>query len=294
MVELEISDADAARMSGGAVTAAPVAQPVPVLTADPELAIADKVAPRVAEAQALVVVNQAGLDAVGERLAVNKALQAEVGEAWDKPIKDAHKLHADLIAKRKKYLDPLLAEESILKRVGTAYVVEQRRLADDRARVEREAREAEERRLFAEAEVRRQVEEARANELLAQEHAEQVERDLLAAEQAGAGQDVIDALVNSPAPEPVVIQMEVPELPPVPKAAPAVAMPKGFSVRETFHAEVTNLALLCRAISEGKVPANYVTANMTALNARARADKRGMDVPGVKAVPDNSATQRRV
>ena len=58
----------------------------------------------------------------------------------------------------------------------------------------------------------------------------------------------------------------------------------GISMRDNWSCEVNDLKALCKAIGAGKVPANYVLPNETALNARARADKTTMMLPGCKAV----------
>lgn len=58
----------------------------------------------------------------------------------------------------------------------------------------------------------------------------------------------------------------------------------GISMRDNWSCEITDIKALCKAIGAGKVPTNYVLPNETALNARARADKGTMVLPGCKAV----------
>jgi hypothetical protein len=261
-----------------------------VLT-DPAKEIENKVAPRVAEARILVVIDQATLDAVGDRLSINKALQKEAADIFDPVIASSHEAHKRALAAKKKVTDPLTQEESILKLAAQTYVIEERRKAEERERIERLAREAEERRLLADAEEARRAEEARINAELEREHAEEVERALNALP-ADTPQEIVEALCNSPAPAPVSIPLDIPVLAPAIRQEPAVVLPKGMTVSKKYKAEVTSIALLCRAVAEGKVPASYVEANMTALNARARADKAGMSVPGVRAVEDFQTGQR--
>lgn len=283
--DLGVSAADA-----GVVVANPLSLPA---IEDPAKIIADKVAPRVAEAQALQVVDQSSLDLVGERLNINKELQAQAGEIFDPVISAAHDAHKKAIAAKKKVTDPLTSEESILKLAATNYVVAESRKQEERERVARIEREAEERRLLAVAEEERKAEEDRINALIVREHEETVEAAVAEAESAGASAELIEAICNAPAPEPVRVQMEVPVIQQAPKAAPAVILPKGLSISKRYKAEVTSMALLCRAIAEGKIPAAYVEPNMTKLNARARADELGLNIPGVKAVEDHVASQRR-
>ncbi len=297
--DLLITDEDARRLSGGAMTAAPqkpaphtgpAAGNEPPASSDPETAIALKVAPRVAEAQLIKVVDQPTLNIVGERLAANKALQKEAAEVFDPVIQAAHEAHKKAIAAKKKITDPLTQEEAILKGAAQVYVLEQQRLASEREREERQRREAEERRLLLQAEEDRKRRQEEINAQLEKEHAEEVERALENLP-ADTPQEVIQAICESPAPEPVIIPLEIPELAPVVPVS-TVQMPKGMSITKRYKAEVTSLALLCRAVAEGKVPSSYVTANMSALNTRANADKLEFSVPGVRAVPDSTMSQR--
>ncbi len=280
--ELLITDAD---MPASAVPPTP-----PV---DPAVAIENKVAPRVAEARLLKVIDQVTLNAVAERLAINKALQKEAGEIFDPVIAAAHDAHKKAIAGKKKVTDPLTQEEGILKLVCNTYLSEQERIERARLEQERLAREAEERRLLAEAEETRKRLEQETNERIQREHAEEVERVAQELEASGASAQEVYEVLETPAPAPVSIPLDIPVLPVAPvRQAPAIVTPKGMARRVTFKAEITNLTLLCRAIGEGKVPASYVDANMTKLNQRVRADEGKIDIPGVRAVEDSSISSR--
>ena len=263
----------------------------PIEHPDPATEIENKVAPRVAEAALIKVVDQATLNAVGDRLAVNKALQKEAIAVF-KPIKqkmDAAK--QEVLDQEKRVMGPLQQEERLLKLASDTFLAEQERIERARQEQLRIAREAEERRLLAQAEMEAKQREAEADAILQAEHEQEIERALESLP-ADTPREVIEAICNAPAPEPVHIAIDVPILPPIPKEAPAILLPKGMSRRKTYRAEVVNLTLLCRAIAEGKAPTSYVTANMTALNARARADELSMAVPGVKAVEDTGIGQR--
>jgi hypothetical protein len=66
---------------------------------------------------------------------------------------------------------------------------------------------------------------------------------------------------------------------------PAVA---GVSRRETWHAEVTDLRALVRAIADGTVPLAAIEANQRFLNIQARALRSELRYPGVRAVTERS------
>lgn len=292
--ELLITDADIP-----ASTVPPT--PVPAaMSVDPAVAIENKVAPRVAEASLMKVVDQISLNAVAERLAINKALQKEAFGVF-KPIKD--KMNAakqEVLDQEKRVMEPLQQEEKILKLVSDTFLAEQERIERARQERERVAREAEERRLLAEAETARVAAEKEINERLQREHEEEVERQVAAAEanlETGSWPEnvaeEVAAIIATPAPERVSIPLDIPVMPvAAPRQEPAIVIPVGMARRKTFKAEVVNITLLCRAIAEGKVPASYVDANMTKLNQRVRADEGKIDIPGVRAVEDSSISSR--
>lgn len=261
-----------------------------------EADIEKKIAPRVAEAKLLKVTDQNTLDAIGERLVVNKSLQAEVCDAWDKSIKDAHLLHTGLIAKKKKYLDPLVQEESILKSLSRDYMVERKRIEDaaeaQRAR-EQQAREREAARI---AEEERQATQAEINARLAREHEEEQERYLNSLPPDTPTEEVV-AICDEPAPV-VELPLEIPAVAPLPTVQRTVA-PKGMSMSTKYKAVLdptlgpeAALKMLCKAVVDGKVISEAVLPNMPYLNKRASADKDKLNIPGVKSVPDTGITQR--
>lgn len=67
---------------------------------------------------------------------------------------------------------------------------------------------------------------------------------------------------------------------------------RGVSTRENWKAEVKDMKALCKAIGAGKVPVNYVLPNESVLNARARADKTTLNIPGVVAYNDTVVSGR--
>jgi hypothetical protein len=60
-------------------------------------------------------------------------------------------------------------------------------------------------------------------------------------------------------------------------------------VKEYWHAEVYDLRTLCKAIGEGKCPESYAEANMSVLNTQARALKKEMNIPGVRAISESKS-----
>lgn len=101
--------------------------------------------------------------------------------------------------------------------------------------------------------------------------AEEEERLRIAtmAEESGATEEQVNEIVNAP----------------VVAVAPPVAMTyqkaSGMSTRENWKARVTDMKKLCAAIGKGQVPITYVLPNESVLNARAKADRNTLNIPGV-------------
>lgn len=253
---------------------------------DPTQEIQNKVAPRVAEARLLKVVDQATLDLVGERLAINKALQKEAISVF-KPIKqkiDATK--AEVLSQEKKVMEPLQLEETLLKGAVKVFEDEQKAIAAERARIQRIADEAEERRLFAIAESEAKERTRLENERIRREHEAEVER-AFESMPADTPDEVLEEIANTPAPVPIRIEPEIPILQRT-LAAPLYSLPKGLSSRRLCKAEITSIATLCGAIAKGLVPSTCVKGDMKVLTDLV---KNGVQVPGVKAVEDTSYAQ---
>jgi hypothetical protein len=103
--------------------------------------------------------------------------------------------------------------------------------------------------------------------------AEEEERLRLAtmAEESGATAEEVNAIVDTPV---------TAVAPPV---APTYQKASGIGTRENWKAKVTDLKKLCAAIAKGTVPITYVLPNESVLNARAKADKSTLNIPGVVA-----------
>lgn len=121
-------------------------------------------------------------------------------------------------------------------------------------------------------EEKRKKEQARLDELARKKEERLQER---AAEQREQGHEE-----RAEALEETATQVVAREAAPVTKAA-------GVHARVTWSAEVMDIQALIRACAEGKTPyegADLLVADMTVLNALARAQKDKLDIPGVKAV----------
>jgi hypothetical protein len=64
------------------------------------------------------------------------------------------------------------------------------------------------------------------------------------------------------------------------------------SYTKRWSAQVTDIKALCLAVAEGRVPVEYVTANMPVLNRMAVSSKDALNIPGIKAVSQISASVR--
>lgn len=126
-------------------------------------------------------------------------------------------------------------------------------------------------------EQRRREEEETARE------AQRLEQERLAAqaEEAAADGNEVKATVLQEMAEDVPLQTAAP----VERAA-------GTSVRQVWHAEVTDKRALIQAVLLGKVSLDAVDANMPFLNQLARERKDAFDVPGAKAVMEEQMAVR--
>jgi len=75
--------------------------------------------------------------------------------------------------------------------------------------------------------------------------------------------------------------------------APEVEV-KGVHMVTRWHAEVTDIKALCKAVGSGKQPINLVQADMKVLNKLATALQANMNIPGVRALSTNSVSSRSV
>lgn len=100
-------------------------------------------------------------------------------------------------------------------------------------------------------------------------------RAAIVAEEAGATEAEVSAIVDTP----VAVVAE--------RVTPAYERTSGISRRENWKAKVTDLHALVKAAAKDKSLLAYLQANESALNARAKADRQTLNIPGV--VPYNDA-----
>lgn len=149
--------------------------------------------------------------------------------------------------------EQLAAAEGVLKGAMISFTREQERIRLEAEQVAREAAEKEAERL------RRQAEKARAKGK--DEKAEDLEE-----------------------------RAETMPVPIVPSSTPAVS---GVAFRTTWHAEVYDPKALVTACAEGLAPLALLQPNMTVLHQQARSLKKELNIPGVRAVPDEGVAARR-
>jgi hypothetical protein len=117
----------------------------------------------------------------------------------------------------------------------------------------------------------RQELQRKAEEEARQREEEERLRAATLAEETGASKEEVEAIVNTPA---VVV---------APPVQPTYQKASGVSSRENWKAKVTDMKKLCAAIGKGLVPVTYVLPNESVLNARAKADRQTLNIPGVAA-----------
>lgn len=208
-------------------------------------AVAEKALAFPDQARALRIVNAGTYQAACEFLKGIKALRQEIADTFQPHITRAHESHKALLKEKADAEAPLADAERIAKAALVTYDTEQER----QARIEQQ-------RLQAEA--RRQEEERRL-------------ADAVALESAG---DVVEAeaLIAAPIEVPVIA------------VAPTTPKVSGISYRETWGAEVVDLAALVAYVAAHPQFAALLLPNMPALNGQARSLKGQLQIPGVKAV----------
>lgn len=197
-----------------------------------------------------------------------KGLRADI-QRWFQPhLEAAMETKRKAEAARKALADecarmeqPLVVAEDAIKRTLLAW-----------ERQQEEARQAEERRLQAEA-------QARA-EALTLNAAAQMERDAIAAGDAGMLAEAHDIL-EQPIDAPVV------------SVKPMTPKVQGVVYRDNWKAHPTiDVKALAAAVASGAAPVTFLTPNTTAINTFARATQGSQAVPGVRFFNDRQIAAR--
>lgn len=214
------------------------------MTAQEEL---ESVVPALASrAQSLVVCNQATYDEAAKIiLELLTPREKEIDNVLGKAKEEAFELYKKASARYNEFMNPVVDAKKVLKQKCAAWEQEQKRI-----------QEQEQRRLDEEA--RRLEQEQRAT-LAVQ------------AEEAGASKKEVNAILDAP---PVVTAVQ---------AAPVFQKATGLRTREIWSASVTNKVALVKHVAKNPALIHLVDANMSTLNAMARAQKQLLNIPGVEA-----------
>jgi hypothetical protein len=202
----------------------------------------------VEKAQSILVVDQRTHDDAAELHIAIRELRKKVDEHYDPLIKQAFATHRAAIAAKDTVDKPLEQAQRIIKPKVIAFEQDQERI---RRELERTAQE----------EARRREEEARL--ALA-----------VQAEEMQAAPEVVEEILSRPMPTIA------------PTVAPIYQKTKGFTSRENWSAEVTDIKALCRAVADRTASENLVMGNGPALNQMARAMKQSFNVPGCRVVKE--------
>ena len=126
-----------------------------------------------------------------------------------------------------------------------------------------------------------EAETARAREKAAADAGSVMQQQMIeAARQSGASEEVLASLGA----------MEI--LVPIADEE-SFARPKGYSTRDQFEVEVTDILLLAKAVVAGRVQKEVLQANMKLLAAMAKASNGDLEIPGVRITKKLSVAGRR-
>ena len=153
-----------------------------------------------------------------------------------------------VVAKEKAFLDPLSAAERTIKQKVVTFEGEAQRKRDEDARLAQAQ---------AEAKARKEREDLEKRAEKARESGKIERAEALKAQ----AEEVVAQPVFTP-PEPVKVA--------------------GTAFKKTWVAEVTDLPMLLKSISEGRAPLGIISINQSALNAYAKGTKGTMTVLGLK------------
>jgi hypothetical protein len=126
-----------------------------------------------------------------------------------------------------------------------------------------------------------EAEAARAREQAAAEAGSVMQQQMIdAARQSGASEEVLTSLG--------AMQVLVPVA-----ESESFGRPKGYSTRDQFEVEVTDILLLAKAVVAGGVQKEVLQANMKLLAAMAKASNGDLEIPGVRVTKKLSVAGRR-
>jgi hypothetical protein len=119
-------------------------------------------------------------------------------------------------------------------------------------------------------------------------------RQQAAAEASSAmQQEMIEAARQSGAPDEVLASLGAMEILVPVVETESFARPKGYSTRDHFDIEVTDILLLARAVVAGSIQKEVLQANTKLLAAMAKASNGDLQIPGVRITKKVNVTGRR-
>jgi len=198
-----------------------------------------------AVAKTLTICDLATEQAAGDALNRIGDLKKKIAQDFGPSISAAHNAHRMILAQQRAHLDKLVEPERILRAGLTKWLTEKRRRHEAAERIAREVREV------AEAEARRQAEEAQLKTAL--------EVEVI------AGSEVAEKFLDE---VPVVTAPLVADVP-VEREATA----EGIGGVEQWHWEVEDAE---------KIPREYLVPDEKAIGAMVRARKGAASIPGVR------------
>jgi uncharacterized protein YdiU (UPF0061 family) len=177
-----------------------------------------------------------------------KSREKKVEQFFSEMKQTTYDAWKSVVAKEKAFLDPLATAERTIKNKVVSFENEAQKKRDEEARIAQAKADAIARK------------EREALEEKARKAAEKGNT-----EKAEALREQAETVVAQPVfsnPEPV--------------------QAKGTAFKKTWIAEVTDLPMLLKSISEGRAPLGIISINQSALNAYAKGTKGTMQVPGLK------------
>lgn len=205
----------------------------------------------------LKIVDQSSYDGAVMLMRAAQGLRDEA-EAHHRPmISAAHKSHQAACAGLKRIDEPLSTAFTTIKSKIAKWDNDQRLIEAERLRT-----------IQAAEDLRR---------------AEEFERELEAAEAAGAPPEEVQMLIEEAERAPVI----------VPTMPASYTRAKGVSVKPKYSAEVTNMRMFIDAVVKNPQYLSLLQVNQTAIDKLARALEENFQIPGVVLKRDSSVSSRR-
>lgn len=241
-----------------------------------------------AEAQQFQIINHSGLEEARDRIKGIKLLRKQIDDTYDPRIEEAHKLHKNLLADKKRFTSPLDQAETVYKdKMGARIRFEEAEARAEAERVAEAQRKDHEKQLER---INKQLSTVMEKHADVQGKIDALEIELqredmtpLEAEIINTQIAALEAQKDSTGVKVAEIQSRVAEktiAQPMPIAAKAEKV-SGVSAAKDYDIDVVNPAALVKAIAEGKVPVTVIKSwDITVIKTLVKA---GVFLPGVSA-----------